>query len=215
MKQTIVIAAAFCLAPLSASAVWWAGFEWQIASKQQPPKAIIVGSQIQFIYDAVPGSQNWYWACTGPTTITDIDFSAAVAKLSGTAAFSHGIAWGIELGNSDEPNWPNSFRFQIGNASYCVIKRAKGRETFTLPWTSSSAIKRGLNQWNVLRVRRVGPTHTLWINGVQVNQFTDPDLPYGQFGFKSNDEGQCVHAFQSMSVSYHALAAARHWREYR
>jgi hypothetical protein len=172
---------------------------------------------------ATPGP-NWFWLCGGPKTISDFDLAVSVGRLFGEGkesyivandSFREGVGWGIQP-RPVPYSWPDGYGFEIGRDSFAITKRLQGRETFIAPWTRSSAIKAGpfpfrprKGDLNRLRVKKTGAQHTLWINGVQVLQFTDTDLPTGQVSLKTYDDGGAtVHRFHLFSITYSQAAGS-------
>lgn len=65
---------------------------------------------------------------------------------------------------------------------YALRKWAVDKMYSLIEYKASNAILQGSNQTNRIGVLASGSTYTLYINGVKVDQYSDPDYLYGYYG---------------------------------
>jgi len=68
------------------------------------------------------------------------------------------------------------YRFEITGDGMFMVERRDGESGWTRfvdRWTEAPAINQGLNSTNRLKVEALGQTITLYVNDIQVHQFTD------------------------------------------
>jgi hypothetical protein len=81
------------------------------------------------------------------------------------------IGFGMIFAASDASHY---YRFLITiGGSYVVSKRDGDEWTTMLDWANSTKINSGYNKENTLKVTKSGSSYSIYINGEQVNQFTD------------------------------------------
>jgi hypothetical protein len=66
---------------------------------------------------------------------------------------------------------------------YSVGKRNGDEQTSIISWTDYAKLNTGYNKENTLKVTKSGSTYAIFINGEQVNQFTDSAVFGDQTGF--------------------------------
>jgi len=77
----------------------------------------------------------------------------------------------------------NYYVFQIDcDGRYSVTRFVGGTDTALIDWSQSSAIKRGVNAANTLRVETKGSSMTVFINGEQLVAASDSIFTGGRFG---------------------------------
>ena len=235
MKRTVILAIAIFLLSVPARSHWLDGYDWKFLMS---PRRITMGNcperiNIFAIESLGITGPHFFWIRSGPRVLADIDLSAPAARfknvddtsdISQTGNFSYGLCWAVQpwIWTYREPtkdDWPDGYRFEIGATSFTIVKRLGGIERQIAPPTRSSAIKSNFDfkdakSWNHLRVKKNGAQHTAWINGIQVFQFTDSDLPTGYFAFKSEDGEPSVFSFGVFSVTPAQLAGAWRWMKY-
>jgi len=241
---TLAIAICFVPVSASPFETWskfvsWAGFEWKELCS---PVTMILGvcpERVNFFGNESVGNAgpHFFWFRGGPSAIADLDLSVCAARfkslddtsdISQKGNFSCGLCWGVQpwswiyRGRDLPPtkaDWPDGYRFEIGATSFTVVKRLAGKERLIVPPTRSQAIKSNFDfadakSWNRLRVKRTGVLHTVWINGIQVSQFADADLPIGYFAFKSEDGEPSLFSFGSFSAAFTEFTSVRRWMKY-
>ncbi|HSE83930.1 MAG TPA: family 16 glycoside hydrolase, partial [Thermodesulfobacteriota bacterium] len=89
----------------------------------------------------------------------------------------------VSLASSEDPSWGGGFIFWAsdynnyywlavsGNGWFTVQRRSNGQDSASVAWTESAAVKKGVGQWNSLRVVTKGAQATIYINDVQVATF--------------------------------------------
>jgi hypothetical protein len=87
------------------------------------------------------------------------------------------VSYGIFFRYKDNQNY-YAARFS-DNGKYSIGKMITGKWTDLAAWTSSSAIKSGKNNTNVLRVVAVGNAITMYANGQQLITVNDDNLQEG------------------------------------
>lgn len=79
-------------------------------------------------------------------------------KKNGEKGYGYGIYWG----SSD---MANRYTFLIAaNGQYSIYKKVEGKITYIQNWTTSSEIKKGLSQTNLVGVKRMGNNYQFYIN---------------------------------------------------
>jgi hypothetical protein len=73
-----------------------------------------------------------------------------------------------------------------GNGKWRAFKYLNGRATFFEPFTTSSAIHKGLNATNILEVQANGSHFDFFVNDVEVGQVNDTSLLSGDSGVYGN-----------------------------
>ena len=106
------------------------------------------------------------WAVNIPKTIDtsrDFEIKTNIKKVSGVANYSYGLQWGKE--------GTNSFRFYLtGNGYYKVARVVNNKEEVIKKFTVSSAVKKGNNVTNTLRVVKQGDHYKFYVNNTYLTQ---------------------------------------------
>jgi hypothetical protein len=117
--------------------------------------------------------------CLAPDPVTafgDGAVSVTVKQTSGTALQGYSLIF--RAGGSGSP--PDFYAFLIdGNGKWRAFKVINGQAIFFTPFTSNSAIHRGLNATNTLKVVMTGSHFDLYVNAVKVGHFDDSTLTVG------------------------------------
>lgn len=89
----------------------------------------------------------------------------------------------VSTAKSDDPSWGGGIAFWAtdynnyywlainGNGLFTVQRRVKGRDLQPVPWRENGAVKKGLGEWNHLRVVTKGNQTTIYINKTEVVTF--------------------------------------------
>jgi hypothetical protein len=143
-------------------------------------------------YQMLLKKTNLSWWQT-PDLVLPNDYRIEVdAYQSSTAKENHGVAFGLRYGQcGNELNvYPPAQEYLLGKWDM------NGNYTKLIDWTKNWAINQ--NTSNHLRVDRVGTLIRLYINGVQVNSFTD-----ASFTGAGRDAGLIVYSGDSAPINTH------------
>lgn len=104
----------------------------------------------------------------------------ATAAYTGPVDNAYGLIFQVQVGEQND----DFYTFRIsGDGFYTVEKTEQGEATAVIDWTASSLIDQAEGAANILTVQGKGDAYTLYINGQQVNTFTDAAYSGGTFGF--------------------------------
>jgi Caspase domain/Glucodextranase, domain B len=110
-------------------------------------------------------------------------------KKSGVEGYGYGIYWGAS-------DMDNRYTFLLSaNGQYSIYKKVDGKITYLQSWTSSSAIKKGLSQTNIISIKRLGNNYEFYIN----DKFAK-STPF--ISFSGNKIGYLVFNKQQIDVHY-------------
>jgi hypothetical protein len=104
----------------------------------------------------------------------------ATASYTGAVDNGYGLIFQVQVGEeSDE-----FYAFRISGDGFYTVEKTEGDELVPLiDWTASSLIDQTEGAANVLTVEGRTDTYNLYINGQQVDTFTDDTYSGGTFGF--------------------------------
>ncbi len=101
------------------------------------------------------------------------------ASYTGAVDNAYGFIFQVQPGETDE-----FYTFRISGDGFYSVEKTSGDQLETLiDWTASSLIDQAEGAVNVLTVEGQGETYFLYINGQQVDSFTDADFSGGTFGY--------------------------------
>ena len=138
------------------------GLKWD-TKKNETAEAEINKGVYEIKYNASSGSY-YYWTPHEIPFNNDEDFYAElkIKLVSGPDNKSFGLAFAAKDAN-------NSFNFTICNlGQFTVFARDNGHYQMLKGWTKSSAIKKKLDTYNVLGLRKKGQELHFYINGKEV-----------------------------------------------
>lgn len=108
------------------------------------------------------------------TTLPDVTFDNFILEVDGRLLQGDlGSSYGVLFRMQDTTRF---YRFEITGDGMFMVERRDGESGWTRfvdRWTEAPAINQGLNSTNRLKVEALGQTITLYVNDIQVHQFTD------------------------------------------
>ncbi len=133
----------------------------------------------QYIFELKPAPGAIYDYYAEQTLPADF-LLQATANYNGAANNSYGLIFQVQVGEeSDE-----FYVFSISGDGFYTVEKTEGDKlTPIIDWTSSSLIDQSEGAANVLTVEGQADTYRLYINGQQVDTFTDATYSDGAFGF--------------------------------
>lgn len=133
--------------------------------------------QYLFALQANPGTTYDYYA---NQSLEDDFLIQATASYTGPVDNGYGLIFRVQAGEKAD----DFYTFRIsGDGFYTVEKTENGELKPVIDWTTSGLIKQTEGEANILTVEGKGDTYNLYINGQQVNTFTDAAYKGGTFGF--------------------------------
>lgn len=124
-----------------------------------------------------PGAIYDYYA---DRSLPDEFLLEATGSYNGAVNNAYGLIFQVQVGQESD----DFYTFRIsGDGFYTVEKTDGGQIVPIIDWTASSLIDQAEGAANVLAVAGTGDAYTLYINGQQVNSFTDATYSGGTFGF--------------------------------
>ena len=116
---------------------------------------------------------------------SDFTYQARVRKTSGDT----NSAMGLYFRSSDGAVGNNSYIFHIKvNGSYAYGNYVNGEFDWVSGFIPSSAINKGFDVWNTLKVVAQGTNFDLYCNGTLLTSFTDTSHSAGKVGLKAYDQ---------------------------
>lgn len=133
----------------------------------------------QYVFELKPAPGAIYDYYTDQT-LPDKFLLQAQGSYSGAADNAYGLIFHVQVGEqSDE-----FYTFRISGDGFYTVEKTEGDQlTPVIDWTASSLIDQTEGAANVLAVEGQGDTYNLYINGRQVDAFTDATYQGGTFGF--------------------------------
>lgn len=137
------------------------------------------------------------------TTLPDHQFDNFILEvdarlLQGDQGSSYGVLFRMQ-------DTTHFYRFDITGDGLFVVERRDGESGWTRlvnDWTEAPAINQGLNSTNRLKVEALGQTVTLYVNDIQVHQFTDTTYSSGTIALDAGTfvQPQAQVAFDNLVV---------------
>jgi clostripain len=124
-----------------------------------------------------PGTTYDYYA---NQTLEDEFLIQATASYTGALDNGYGLLFRVQVGEEADEFY--TFRIS-GDGFYTVEKTENGELQPAIDWIASNLINQAEGEANVLAVEGRGDTYSLYINGRQVNTFSDTSYSGGTFGF--------------------------------
>ncbi len=102
------------------------------------------------------------------------------ASYTGAVDNAYGVIFQVQT--SDEGD--NFYAFRISGDGFYTVEKTEGNKMVPIfDWTASNLIDQSEGEANALTVEGQGDTYRLYLNGQQVNTFTDATYSGGVFGF--------------------------------
>lgn len=117
---------------------------------------------------------------------TDFDLSVDTRILEGDIRGTLGILFRVQ-----DPN--QFYRFEITGDGLSIVERRNADGTWTRlveDWTATPAINQGINTPNQLRVIAVGPTLSLYVNGILLHRIQDGQYKAGAIALDAGTFGE-------------------------
>lgn len=133
--------------------------------------------QYLFALQANPGTTYDYYA---NQSLEDDFLIQATASYTGAVDNGYGLLFRVQAGEQADEFY--TFRIS-GDGFYTVEKTDNGELKPVIDWTASGLINQAEGEANILTVEGKGDAYNLYINGQQVNTFTDATYKGGTFGF--------------------------------
>ncbi len=153
----------------------------------------------QYIFELKPAPGAIYDYYEGQT-LPDAFLMQATASYTGSPDNGYGLIFQVQAGEESD----DFYAFRIsGDGFYTVEKTEKGELTTLIDWTPSGQIDQAEAAPNLLAVQGDGDTYTLYINGRQVDTFTDDTYTGGTFGFmvdNYDEKAPSTFAFDDLAV---------------
>jgi hypothetical protein len=109
-----------------------------------------------------PDVQSSYTTLYAGNNFNDIDVSLTATQTDGLNDEPAGVAfWGTDINNYYVANYQSDGSFAVGRLQ-------NGKWIFPVDWSIQAAVKKGLNQPNILRVVTKGKTAAIYVNGTQL-----------------------------------------------
>jgi hypothetical protein len=135
------------------------------------------------------------------TAFSNFSFQADVKKVQGNVNTPAGILF-RSTGIFD-----NTYAFRLDtDGNYLIGKRAGGTAALIVPSTYSSAINKGLNVWNTLKVVCHGSMIQFYINDKVVNVIEDSSFSGGQVGVYALDESTATNVVHFDNVEVYSIS---------
>jgi len=100
-------------------------------------------------------------------------------KMNGSQIYGYGMVFGASNTGTD-----NYYYLIITcDGYYRISKVSDGQRTTVCDWTETTAVKPGYNNLNNLKVVTSGTSYIVFINGIQVYNFTDEGVFGSRIGF--------------------------------
>lgn len=112
----------------------------------------------------------------------DFTLEYRVRRNQGSASSSIGLMFRSTGLNNTSNITGYLFNITAGG-SYSAWKLTSGVASSLIPWTSSSAIKSGIDSWNIVTIEARGNNVKFYINSQYVNQITDATYTSGRIVF--------------------------------
>jgi len=214
MLKRLLVILVFCLTPAwgMCGPISWCGSEWTTYTYTRDPhasmQAYLSGGDLCF---ASPNATTYteLWATPNIGSISDFEMSASIIGDSDDLDWSGGLVWGL---HQEDGEWRDAYYFAIAQSSFKIVKKINYQHTEIVGWTYSPAVHSNSADVNLLRVRRVGSQHTLWINGVLVYRFTDGELGSGLVALHAQDTQPFLVRFRQFQLTH--PTAAKNWQLY-
>jgi hypothetical protein len=135
------------------------------------------------------------------TTLSNFSFQADVRKAQGSLNTPTGILF------RSDGTFDNTYAFRLDtDGNYLIGKRVGGTATVIVPSTYSSAINKGLNVWNTLKVVCHGSTIQFYINDKVVNVIEDSSFSEGRVGVYAWDESTATNVVHFDNVEVYTIS---------
>lgn len=138
------------------------------------------------------------YICYAPMeAVADADVSVQVRQVAGEADWFYGLQL-----RRQSTNQHDYYAFVItSNGDWKFDKWVNGVRDDIVPYVPTSALHRGLDQINTLRVRMVGSHFVFFINGTQVGEKTDASYSSGGLGIEGNTQGGVEVVYTNFAVA--------------
>jgi hypothetical protein len=136
-------------------------------------------------------------------TLPDMTFDNFILEVDGRLLQGDlGSSYGVLFRMQDTTRF---YRFEITGDGLFMVERRDGESGWTRfvdRWTETPAINQGLNSTNRLKVEARGPTITLYVNDIQVHQFSDTAYSSGTIALDAGTfvQPQAQVAFDNLVV---------------
>jgi hypothetical protein len=133
----------------------------------------------QYIFELKPNPGAIYDYYLDQTLPADF-LIEVTASYTGAVDNAYGLIFQVQVGEqSDE-----FYTFRISGDGFYTVEKTEGDELAPIiDWTPSTLINQAEGVTNVLTVEGQGDTYNLYLNGQQVNSFTNATYSGGAFGF--------------------------------
>jgi hypothetical protein len=133
----------------------------------------------QYLFEMTPNAGPIYDYYAGETLPADF-LLQATAGYEGAVDNGYGLVFQVQPGEELD----QFYTFRISGDGFYTVEKTEGDQlTALIDWTPSTLIDQAEKAKNVLTVEGRGDAYNLYINGRQVNSFTDADFSKGTFGF--------------------------------
>lgn len=144
----------------------------------------------QYVFELKPAPGAIYDYYTDQT-LPDNFLLQAQGSYSGAADNAYGLIFRVQVGEKSD----DFYAFRISGDGFYTVEKTEGDQlTPIIDWTASSLIDQTEGATNVLAVEGQGDAYHLYINGLQVNTFTDATYKSGTFGFMVDNYDKAVPA---------------------
>lgn len=167
---------------------------WQLEA--DPAGQTFVASEQLHIQLITPNTAQY--AAVPEQFFEDMVVEVTATQLEGSQIDSYGLLFRLQS-NSE------FYRFEMSSDGHFLVEKrlpAGGWQRLTNGWQLSSAIKKGHNQENRLKIEAIGPNFRFFINDQLVFQATDASYGRGQIALSANtfSQGNLLVAFDNVSV---------------
>jgi hypothetical protein len=133
----------------------------------------------QYVFELkpAPGAIYDYYA---DQTLPDNFLLQTQSSYSGATDNGYGLIFRVQVGEKSD----DFYAFRISGDGFYTVEKTEGDQlTPVIDWTASSLIDQTAGAANILAVEGQGDTYNLYINGQQVDTFSDATYQGGTFGF--------------------------------
>jgi hypothetical protein len=139
----------------------------------------------QYLFNLNRSSDYFIYDYYVDETLPESFILQATASYTGTMDNGYGLIFQVtesEATTTTEETVDQFYTFRISGDGFYTVEKVGENVDNLIDWTASSLINQDESAENLLTVVATGDMYDLYINGQQVDSFTDPDFTEGTFG---------------------------------